>query len=46
MSKTAHMLAAAGLVFVATHPAAAQEVSLEHVRALIAQAQAGQPQPA
>jgi outer membrane protein len=46
VSKTAHMLAAAGLVFVATHHAAAQEVSLEHVRALIAQAQAGQPQPA
>jgi outer membrane protein TolC len=40
------MLAAAGLVFAAAYPAAAQEPSLEHVRALIAQAQAQTGAPA
>ena len=46
MSKTAHMLAAAGFVLSAAYPAAAQNTNIEHVRALIAQAQAGQGQPA
>jgi outer membrane protein len=46
VSKTAQMLAAAGLVFVAASPAAAQEPSLEHVRSLIAQAQAQTGAPA
>jgi outer membrane protein len=46
VSKTVRMLAAAGLVFASTLPAAAQEPSLEHVRALMAQAQAQQGQPA
>jgi outer membrane protein len=41
--KIAHLLAAAGFVFAAAYPIAAQDTSLEHVRALIAQAQAGQP---
>jgi outer membrane protein TolC len=47
VSKTAPLLAAAGLVFVAASPAPAQEPSLEHVRALIAQVQAqtGAPAP-
>jgi outer membrane protein TolC len=40
------MLAAAGLVFAAAYPAAAQEPTLEHVRALIAQAQAQTGAPA
>jgi outer membrane protein len=40
VSKTAHLLTAAGLVLAATYPAAAQETNIEHVRALIAQAQA------
>ena len=40
MSKTARSLAAAGFIFASTFPAAAQEPSLEHVRALMAQAQA------
>lgn len=40
MSKTARTLAAAGLVFAAAFPAAAQDANIEHVRALIAQAQA------
>ena len=47
MSKTARTLAAAGLVFAAAFPAVAQDTSIEHVRALIAQAQAqtgGAPQ--
>ena len=47
MSKTARTLAAAGLVFAAAFPAAAQDANIEHVRALIAQAQAqtgGAPQ--
>ena len=41
------MLAAAGLVFASAWPATAQDTSIEHVRALMAQAQAqqGQPQP-
>ncbi len=42
MSKTARMLAAAGFVFVAAMPAAAQDTSIEHVKALIAQAVAQQ----
>ena len=46
MSKTVRMLAAAGLVFASTFPAAAQDANLEHVRALMAQAQAQQGQPA
>lgn len=46
MSKTVRVLAAAGVVFASTFPAAAQEPSLEHVRALMAQAQAQQGQPA
>ena len=37
MSKT-HMLAAAGLVFASAWPATAQDTSIEHVRALMAQA--------
>jgi outer membrane protein TolC len=40
------MLAAAGLVFAAAYPAVAQEPTLEHVRALIAQAQAQTGAPA
>ena len=40
MSKTAHLLAAAGLVLAGAYPAAAQDANMEHVRALIAQAQA------
>jgi outer membrane protein len=40
VSKIARLLAAAGLIFASTFPAAAQEPSLEHVRALMAQAQA------
>lgn len=40
MSTTARMLAVAGLVFAAALPARAQDTSIEHVRALIAQAQA------
>lgn len=40
MSKTARLLAAAGFIFASTFPAVAQEPSLEHVRALMAQAQA------
>jgi outer membrane protein TolC len=40
VSKTARTLAAAGLVFAAAFPAAAQDANIEHVRALIAQAQA------
>jgi outer membrane protein len=48
VSTTARMLAAAGLVLGAAIPAIAQDTSIEHVRALIAQAQAqtaagGQP---
>ena len=48
MSKTARTLAAAGLVLGIAFPAVAQDTSIEHVRALIAQAQAqtgatGQP---
>ena len=43
MSKTACMLAAAGLVFASALPVGAQDTSLEHVRALIAQAQAQTP---
>jgi outer membrane protein TolC len=46
VSKTATLLAAAGLVIVAASPSAAQEPSLEHVRALIAQAQAQTGAPA
>jgi len=46
VSKTVRVLAAAGVVFASTFPAAAQEPSLEHVRALMAQAQAQQGQPA
>lgn len=42
MSKTARMLAAAGLVFVAAAPAAAQDTSIEHVKALLAQVAAQQ----
>ncbi len=48
MSKTARMLAAAGFVFASTFPAAAQDTTLDHVRALMAQLQAqqgGQTQP-
>jgi outer membrane protein TolC len=41
--KIAHLLVAAGFVFTAAYPATAQDASREHVRALIAQAQAGQP---
>ena len=47
MSKTARTLAAAGLVLAAAFPAVAQDTNIEHVRALIAQAQAqtgGAPQ--
>ena len=40
MSKTARTLAAAGLVLGVAFPAVAQDPSIEHVRALIAQAQA------
>jgi outer membrane protein TolC len=40
------MLAAAGLALTVAYPAAAQNTNIEHVRALIAQAQAGQGQPA
>lgn len=40
MSKIACTLAAAGLVLAAAFPAAAQDTNIEHVRALIAQAQA------
>ena len=40
MSRIACTLAAAGIVFAAAWPAAAQEPSIEHVRALIAQAAA------
>ena len=43
MSKTARMLAAAGLVLATASSAAAQDTSIEHVRALIAQAQAQTP---
>jgi outer membrane protein len=43
VSKTACMLAAAGLVFASALPVGAQDTSLEHVRALIAQAQAQTP---
>jgi outer membrane protein len=39
------MLAAAGLVFASAWPSAAQDTSIEHVRALMAQAQAQQGQP-
>ena len=42
MSKTARTLAAAGFVFVAAMPAAAQDTSIEHVKALIAQVVAQQ----
>jgi outer membrane protein len=38
--KIARTLAAAGLVLTAVYPAAAQDTSIEHVRALLAQAQA------
>src|SRR5262249_25139891 len=38
------MLAAAGLVFASAWPSAAQDTSIEHVRALMAQAQAQQAQ--
>ena len=43
MRKIAHLLVAAGFVFTAAYPATAQDTSLEHVRALIAQAQAQTP---
>jgi outer membrane protein len=48
VSKTARTLAAAGFVLAAAFPAAAQDTSIQHVRQLIAQAQAqnGAPQPA
>lgn len=42
MSKTARMLAAAGFILVAATAASAQDPSIEHVRALIAQAVAQQ----
>jgi len=42
VSKTAHTLAAAGLVLVAAFPATAQDTSIQHVRELIAQARAQQ----
>jgi outer membrane protein len=45
VSKTARLLAAAGLVFASAFPAAAQDNNLDHVRALIAQVQAQQGQP-
>jgi outer membrane protein len=45
VSTTARMLAAAGLVFASTLPAAAQDNNLEHVRALMAKVQAQQAQP-
>jgi outer membrane protein len=46
VSKTARTLAAAGFVLAAAFPAAAQDASIQHVRELIAQAQAqaGAPQ--
>ena len=45
MSKIARTLAVAGLTLTAAYSAAAQDTSIEHVRALIAQAQAQTAQP-
>ena len=46
MSTTARTLAAAGFVLATAVSAAAQDTSIEHVRALIAQAKAQQAAPA